>query len=634
MLIPKEKLQEAKAKYDGEAITEICDYFGITFNEKTKSALCPFHEDKNPSFSWNPKSNQFHCFGCSKNFDIIDLYLLQGLTYVQAVQKLFEKTGIEFNFTERGIQSKQAYRYPKREFGYDKTLVEDYLKSRKISKETLEYADIQEDQYGNIVFHYYDTNDVLLNVKYRPSRKINSGESKMWFQKDADTTPILFNMNRIDPTKPLVVTEGEIDALSIIEAGYKNVVSVPTGAQSYNWIEECWDWLEQFDKIIVWSDNDEPGIKMRNECIRRLGSARTMFIDIKEEHIGKDNKKCKDANELLYFYGKDILLEYINNPIETPVQNVLDLFSVDDIDYETLPGLYTHIRELDEKIGKVFYSQLVILTGKTGEGKSSFASSVFLAQALEQYESCYVYSGELSPSNVKNWLCTALLGRENIEMKNSVVRVFNKEKYAKLKEWAKERVFIHDNNKGINESDILKSMEETARKKGARVFLIDNLMCLNLDCNDGDELKAQTSFINKLVHFAQKFESLVILVSHPRKGAAGMIRIGKDDIAGSSNILNLTHMAISVRRLTKDEKKGIKNGRGEYISKPIDGDVEIDVLKNRINGQCPRIYMKFDPVSMRFYTDIESLWHRFKFDDNKSPLPNYDPNKKEEVSPL
>ena len=51
MLVPQDKLLEAKIKYDGQAIQEICNYFGIEFNEKSKSALCPFHADKNPSFS-------------------------------------------------------------------------------------------------------------------------------------------------------------------------------------------------------------------------------------------------------------------------------------------------------------------------------------------------------------------------------------------------------------------------------------------------------------------------------------------------------------------------------------------------------------------------------------------------------
>lgn len=638
MIIPADKINEAKAEYDGQAIKEIMEHFGYEYDGKKKAILCPFHNDKNASFVWNPKANAFHCFACQKNYDIIDLYLDQGLTFLQAVQKLFDNVGLEYSFGERGKQVKPSYKYPMREIGNDRTAVEEYLAKRKISKKTLDYTDIQSDEKGNIVFHYYDANDVLLNTKYRPSHKIEKGESKCWFQKDADTTPILFNMNRIDPTKPLIVTEGEIDSLSIIEAGYSNVVSVPNGAGSLNWINECWDWLEQFNKIIIWADNDTPGIKMKNECVRRLGSWRTSFIEISDEDKRPDGSICKDANEILYFFGKDKVLEYVNNPIDTPIEGVIDLAMAEDIDYDLMPGLYTKIPELDEKIVKLFYSQLIILTGKSGEGKSSFLSSVIMAQALEQYENVYIYSGELSPSNVKNWLTTSLMGRENITMKNSVVRVFNKEKYAKLKDWMKERVFIHDNTKGIDEDSILRTMEESARKKGCRVFCIDNLMSLNLNDGTTDELKAQTLFVNRLKNFANKFQALVVLVSHPRKGAVNVSNIGKDDIAGSSNIVNLADLVISVKRYNEKEKRGETNSRGDYIKgcEPTPYDVCIEVIKNRINGQVPKIDLYFDFPSMRFYKTPSQLWYRFKFDDNKSPMPNNDPNSHiiESESPL
>ena len=135
-------------------------------------------------------------------------------------------------------------------------------------KNVLDYLDIREDPHGNIVFNYYDTNDVLTMVKYRPSKSIDksAGEIKTWCQKDADTTPLLFNMNRINTSKPLLITEGEIDCASAIEAGNLNTVSVPLGAGNLHWIEENWDWLDMFDSIIIWSDNDASGEKMRKNA--------------------------------------------------------------------------------------------------------------------------------------------------------------------------------------------------------------------------------------------------------------------------------------------------------------------------------------------------------------------------------
>ena len=69
-------------------------------------------------------------------------------------------------------------------------------------------------------------------------------------------------MNRINVSAPLIITEGEIDCASLIESGFTNAVSVPLGAGNTHWINENWDWLQQFEEIIICSDNDEPRTKI------------------------------------------------------------------------------------------------------------------------------------------------------------------------------------------------------------------------------------------------------------------------------------------------------------------------------------------------------------------------------------
>ena len=142
MLIPVEKIDAAKAKYDGQAIDEIVRHFGLegSYNEKDKSCSCPWHRDKTPSFIWNDKTNCFHCFSCGRNFGIIDLYLEQGLTYLEAVEKLFKQVDMDYNFSQRGVQTASSYKYPRREHS-DRTNVEQYLQVRGISLKTMDYAD-------------------------------------------------------------------------------------------------------------------------------------------------------------------------------------------------------------------------------------------------------------------------------------------------------------------------------------------------------------------------------------------------------------------------------------------------------------------------------------------------------------
>lgn len=640
MLIPKEKIDKAKKLYGDRAMTDIVTYFGLegSYNETSKSCSCPWHKDKTPSFIWNPKNNSAHCFSCGRNYGIIDLYLAQGMSYLEAVEKLFKQVDIEYNFSNKDVQD-FSYRYPKREHS-DRANVEKYLGLRGISTKTLDYADVQSDIYGNVAFHYYNSNDILMTVKYRLGRKFNKEKdhNKCWSQKDSDFAPLLFNMNRIDPAKPLLVVEGEIDCLSVIEAGYSNVVSIPNGCANSQWIQYNWEWLEQFDKIILWFDSDEAGIKARNDILYRLGTWRTYYIEINPEDTTPNGARIKDANEVLYFKGKDRVLQYINKPLEIPVENVSDLSKAEDFDIEHAEGLYTGIKELDDQIYKLTFGTLNIITGKSGEGKSVFVNQVAICQAVQQGYDVFVFSGELPAPILRNWVETNMIGREYITMKDGHVRVFNPEQRKLMQNWYAGKVLVYDDDYNTTATALLNKMEELARKCGTKVFLIDNLMMIDLECNEESRLQAEKEFVNKLIFFAKKYNVLVFLVAHPRK--TGEIRVTKEDIAGSGNIVNLAHMVFSVHRYTAKEKEGETNTRNQYIKgkEPIPEDSCVEVLKNRITGILPLVKLYFDYPSYRFYKKPSELWFRYGWNKDTSPIRTDDPNPHnvvaEEVSPL
>lgn len=639
MLIPKDKVTEAKESYGDKAIKEIVEYFNVAnFDEKSGKCSCPLgHVDKTPSFIWNSKSNSFHCFSCGKNFNIIDLYLTQGMTYLEATKKLFEQTNIQFKFGEMGAQTKYQYKYPRHECGENRKQVEEYMALRKISSATLDYADVQSDDNGNMVFHYYDSNDTLLTVKYRPARKLSHDETKCWFQKGADNTPILYNMNRVDPTSPLVITEGEIDALAILEAGYKNVVSVHGGSQNMRWIDECLDWLDQFDKIIIWADNDEPGIKMRKDACYRLGTWRTSYIDIGELPIEYGSEKmCKDANDVLIYYGKEKIIEYISNPKDIPVEGVLNASKIKRFEIDKSEGLYTGIEELDRQIYKLVFGNLCIVTGKRGDGKSTFANQL-VNQSLNQGYDVFIYSQELPNSVLVDWVDTNLLGPEYITLKDGQVRIFDDAKYKEMRKWYDGRLWIYDNSQITDVNHLFNKMEESVRKLGTRVLLLDNLMTIDLSglkCES--KLEEQKVFIQKLVNFALKYNILIFLVCHPRKSPTGENSFTLDDISGAGEITNLAQYVLWVYRYNQQEKEGEKNRNGDYVKgkEPIKYDTFVKVDKNRITGDLPKVDLWYNKASSRFYNQTKELWFRYKWDTSKEPIPNYNPKDKEGGTPL
>ncbi|MCL2798316.1 MAG: CHC2 zinc finger domain-containing protein, partial [Firmicutes bacterium] len=271
MIAGKEEIIQAKQRLGHENAEIIARLLNLQkYNPIKRKALCPWHAEETASFVYNPKTFSFHCFGCGKNTDVIDACMHAGATYAEAVTQLLNAdipcSSGAVPEPRQKVKEPRPYRFPNPAPLNAKRKVYEYLAKRGISKETIDAADVREDRRGNIVFHYYDADGVLKLVKYRPARKLKQSEMKMWCQKDADTTPLLFNMHRANPGEPLLIVEGEIEALVAIEAGYANTVSVPFGAGNCSWIKQNFEWLKQFSHIIVCADNDEAGIKMRKNC--------------------------------------------------------------------------------------------------------------------------------------------------------------------------------------------------------------------------------------------------------------------------------------------------------------------------------------------------------------------------------
>lgn len=547
------------------------------------------------------------------------MFIYKGMTYLQACQKLFDLAGIKYSFGELGVKTKHQYRYPKEVPIGDKSKIYAYFKKRCISPQTLDYADVRQDEEGNIVWNYYDSNDVLTMVKYRPSRKIHKGENKCWCQKNADTSNLLFNMNRINTTAPLLICEGEPDCLSAIEAGFTNTVSVPLGSGNFHWIEENWDWLEQFDSIIVCSDNDEAGQKMQKEVVYRLGSWRTKVVEVPPIFDAENGKKysINDLNEALYYLGKEKVLEIILNAKDSPVPGVIDFSDIQDVDLDQIDGITTGIRPLDRYLMKLFQGTLNIITGINGAGKSSFINQI-ICQSLEQDKNVFLFSGELPNFQTKNWLNSVLAGQRHIEERHFQDATYYKvrpEAKREIDEFYRGRLYIYEDGRSNRMTDLLKTMEDSVRKYGTKLLILDNLTAINLECSDDNKYNKQSELIMNLIAFAVKFNVIVLLVVHPHK-IDTMRRLNKMDVQGISAIIDLAHRIISLYRVSDKDKQGEPklNGSGWRV-KPIKEDVLIDILKDRMLGYEGRsVGVYYDQPSRRFFTSEEDLDRRYSWD--------------------
>ena len=169
-----------------------------------------------------------------------------------------------------------------------------------------------------LVFPFYDEKGRLQFVKYRKTDFDKSKDrNKEWCE--ANCKPILFGMKQCNEVfDRLIVTEGQLDSLSVAAAGIENAVSVPTGAKGFTWVPYCYNWVSKFSEIIVFGDCEKESITLLDDMIRRFPC---MIKHVRLE----DYKGCKDANEILQKYGADAVKAAVENAIPVPVDRVLPL---------------------------------------------------------------------------------------------------------------------------------------------------------------------------------------------------------------------------------------------------------------------------------------------------------------------
>ena len=615
-----EKIIEAKEIKGDDSALEIAKHLNVqNYDEVKMKGSCPFgHSDSNPSFIWDKKSKCFTCFSCGKRYSILDMYTEMEGSYLAGIKRLFKETNIAYNFKGQKISKEEYllnYKYPKEETNSKIDKVAEYLGKRGISENTINYLGVKQDKYGNIVFESRDIDGTLLCVKYRKSEKVKSGEPKMWYQKDASNCPILWNVEKIDLTKPLLVCEGHIDVMSIVEAGWTNVVTIPNGASDTSWIQFNYEFLEHFNEIILWFDNDSAGRSGLNNTIKRLGEYRCKIVTPEtsdeyavEKYYQQFNKdihiRKTDANNILLACGKERIIQLINTAEEIPVKNITYLMDEKSTPISELDKFPTGIKGIDDMIYGNIFPSLTIYSGHAGSGKSSLANISTVISAIENNEKVFIFSGELESGQLSSWLVSPLAGKNHI-MK------FYSEEYARpfynvtdqaetyIRKYYRSNILFYngEDNLETSSNDVLNSMEIAYKKFGCRVFLIDNLMTINIDGGDADsKWEAQKKFIIKLANFTNKYMVNVNLVAHPRKpsGTQSNAQASVYDIAGASELGNICHRMFWVSRIKDDTLP------------PDIGKVKIEVVKDRptqSGGQFCEVF--YDKKTRRIYTNEE-----------------------------
>lgn len=411
------------------------------------------------------------------------------------------------------------------------------LRQMKVS-EGKEWMPQDNKPMNTIQFNYF-RNDVLINVKYRTGNK----HFKMF--KDAEL--IFYNIDSIKDTESVIITEGEIDVLSLYEAGFRNVVSVPNGASTgknnMQYLDNCIDYFEKKTEIILATDNDLPGVTLRNELASRLGVERCFKVDFKD---------CKDSNEYLVKYGKEALIQAVNNKTSFPVEGIFttkELF--DDLELLYRHGLQPGLK-IDDPIDKLVTfekGRLYTITGIPGHGKSEFLDYWLIKLNLIHGLKFGYFSPENYPLQLhQSKIISKITGSEFNALKMPYSDFIDSVNYMA------DNFFWVMPEDEFNIDLILEKARYLVFRKGISGFVIDPYNKLEHSQAKGEsETNYISKFLDKLTNFCHKNNVSIFLVAHPRKMQkdknGGKMEIPNlYDINGSANFYNKTDFGITVYR--------------------------------------------------------------------------------------
>ena len=389
--------------------------------------------------------------------------------------------------------------------------VSKWFESRGISQKTLDDLMVTEGpefmpQTGkseNTIQFNYIIGDELINVKYRDGRKN--------FKLYKGAEKIFYNINSIVGYDTCVITEGEMDVLALHEAGIKNAISVPNGAtlnsNNLDYLDNCIDYFEDKERVILAVDDDEPGQALQQELIRRLG-AEVCFLTTFED--------CKDANEYLIKYGKDKLVSRIEGARPVPLENVTTLKDIEDeitdfVKNGFKPGYQIGIPNFDS-IFSTYTGQFITVTGIPSSGKSDFVDQMVVGYN-QRYEWKTAFA---SPENAPTYLHAHKLMRkvwQDMPSRNDI----GTDKWNQVAEHVNDNFFFIDMERYTLES-VLRKGAELVKRKGIKCLVIDPFNKIrDVDCKTEDVNRYTMEYLTKIETFAKKYDVLVFIVAHPTK---------------------------------------------------------------------------------------------------------------------
>ena len=551
--------------------------FGIDIGNKSSGKI----KTKCPQCSATRKNKSDKCLSIDIDKGLFNCHNCgwSGTTKFEKKKEFIRPEKIKVNLTERIIK-----------WFSDRGISEPTLIHWKIG-ESLEYFPQVGKKRRAINFNYYREND-LINIKYRDGQKN--------FKMVSGAELIFYGLDNIKTMDKIYIVEGEIDALSLHEAGIYSVCSVPNGASKGNqrleYLDNCFEYFKDKKEIVLCTDNDSPGIQLRKELARRFGAYRCKYVDFGE---------YKDANEILVTKGAETLRNVIKTAKNFPLEGVLNIEniwqSVLNYNENGVKNYSIGLPNADNYF-KMSFGEWSVVTGIPNSGKSDVMDQVCCNLALKYDMRCAMFAPESFPYEGHIKRISNKLNETNC----------NNEQLNQTKDFIQDHFFwVKIDLENLTLKGILNAFRELVFQKGINVFVIDPWNMLDHSAQRDHSYIGRS--LSEITQFCQQTNTHLFLVAHPRKIESENGTYKKPtlyDISGSADFFNKAYNGLIVYRCIGQRTK--------YESDIV--KIYIEKVKRKENGQLGEFDIAPDFKNGGIYKDVDLETKKFEVIKDNLPF--------------
>ena len=332
---------------------------------------CPFCLDDRSHLYLSASLGLYHCKKCSSKGNFIQLQ--QHLGDIPDITSTHQP---QYNL----VDSNQLNKFNRQLLSSSSALK--FLEKREINKDCIERFNLGYDDGWLVVPHYIEKKPV--SIKYR---KIEGKE----FRRMKDTPSVLFNVDNLDHSKKyIIIVEGEFDAIKGTQERIPNIVATTLGAESfpYDWMK----YLEPFETVYICFDSDEIGQKGARKTAEKIGLDKCKNIAL----------PMKDLNDYLQVYNKKDFKELFDEARHFDIDEIKTLETcLEDFDEylkddKSLRGLSSGYLQLDSILRGFQNEDLIIISGSSTVGKTTFALNIMLSMLKEGKSIlCFLLEGRM-----------------------------------------------------------------------------------------------------------------------------------------------------------------------------------------------------------------------------------------------